>query len=387
MADHHRWRIGARRDRAETYLVITIAAFAITVGGVRWYLEAAGYPTIGDGDLHVAHVLWGGLALFIGALLPLLWVGRRALLLSALLAGIGAGLFIDEVGKFLTTSSNYFFAPAAPIIYGSILLLVVLVLLVRRRDVDHDDATHAILEALRDGADGRLTAEDRARALDLAERANHESKAEDDGLQAILVEALQSTAIDERLASAGPVARGDARRWLERLLPTRVEHWLVVLVLIGSSLLAAVLAVGLVAFALDPEIVDEMMADLAADGGRSDIPTNPIWMVLLLGVIVVAGSLATAALVLLRLGRSTLGLNVALLGGLVFLGLGGLLSFYAVQFAALTNNVLGLVFLGLIIDYRIRIANSPVMPTPPSRIPVVALLLILVVVVVVWSLQ
>jgi hypothetical protein len=212
MADHRRWRIGAQRDRAERYLVITIAAFAITVGGVRWFLDLAGYPTVGGGGLHVAHVLWGGLALFIAAMVPLLWVGRRALLLSALLAGIGAGLFVDEVGKFLTTSSNYFFAPTAPIIYGSILLLALLVLVVRRRDVDHDDATHAVLEALGDGADGRLTAEDRARALDLAERADRESNAEDDGLQAALVEALQSTAIEGRLGSAGPVARGDARR-------------------------------------------------------------------------------------------------------------------------------------------------------------------------------
>ena len=65
--------IGARRDRAERYLVITIAAFAVTVSGVRWYLDTAGYPTVGGGELHVAHVLWGGLALFIAALLPLLW--------------------------------------------------------------------------------------------------------------------------------------------------------------------------------------------------------------------------------------------------------------------------------------------------------------------------
>jgi hypothetical protein len=387
MADHHRWRIGAQRDRAEIYLVIIIAAFAITVGGVRWYLDAAGYPTVGAGGLHVAHVLWGGLALFIAALLPLLWVGRRALMLSALLAGIGAGLFIDEVGKFLTTSNDYFFAPAAPIIYGSILLLVLLVLMVRRRDVDHDDATHAILEALRDGADSRLTAEDRARVLDLAERANHESKAEDDGLQAILVEALQSTAIDERLRSAGPVARGDARRWLERLLPTRLEHWLVVLGLIVTGLVAVAAAILLAAVALEPEIVDEIMGDLAEDGGRMDIPSNPIWFLLFIGVMVVAGSLSTAALVLLRLGRRTLGLNVAVLGALVFLGLGGLVAFYAVQFGALTNSVLALVFLGLIIDYRIRMADSTVMPTPRSFKPVVALLLVLVVVVVLWFLQ
>ena len=87
--------LGVRRDGAERYLVLTIAAFAVTVAGVRWYLDTAGYPTIGGGDLHVAHVLWGGLALFIAALLPLLYAGQRSLLLSAVLAGVGAGLFAN----------------------------------------------------------------------------------------------------------------------------------------------------------------------------------------------------------------------------------------------------------------------------------------------------
>jgi cell division septal protein FtsQ len=36
---------GARRDRAERYLLVTIVAFALTVAGVRWYLDMAGYPT------------------------------------------------------------------------------------------------------------------------------------------------------------------------------------------------------------------------------------------------------------------------------------------------------------------------------------------------------
>ena len=118
--------IGSRRDLGPQYLLITIASFAVTVAATRWYLELTGYPTIGGGELHVAHALWGGLALVAAALLPLLWVGHRSLVLSALLAGIGVGLFIDEVGKFLTTTNDYFFAPAAPIIYGSILLLVLL---------------------------------------------------------------------------------------------------------------------------------------------------------------------------------------------------------------------------------------------------------------------
>ena len=48
---------------------------------------------------------------------PLLFANRWALGTSAVLAGIGVGLFIDEVGKFLTQTNDYFFPPAAPIIY------------------------------------------------------------------------------------------------------------------------------------------------------------------------------------------------------------------------------------------------------------------------------
>jgi hypothetical protein len=79
-----------------------IVAFAVTVIATRVYLDLSGYPKVGGGGLHVAHMLWGGLLLVAAVLLALLFVGRRALILSALAAGIGVGLFIDEVGKFIT---------------------------------------------------------------------------------------------------------------------------------------------------------------------------------------------------------------------------------------------------------------------------------------------
>lgn len=125
--------LGAKQTGAENYLLVTVVAFALTVVAVRWYLEFTGYPKVGGGGLHVAHMLWGGLLLVVGALLPMLFVGRRAMRLSAVATGVGVGLFIDEVGKFITESNDYFFAPAAPLIYGALLLLVLLWLVVRRR--------------------------------------------------------------------------------------------------------------------------------------------------------------------------------------------------------------------------------------------------------------
>ena len=142
--------VGARRDRGARYLLITIVAFAITVIATRVYLDMSGYPKIGGGGLHVAHMLWGGLLLVVAALLIQLFVGRRALILSAIAAGAGVGLFIDEVGKFITESNDYFFAPAAPIIYGAVLLLLLIWLVVSRTDrPSRNDAVQGAIEALR----------------------------------------------------------------------------------------------------------------------------------------------------------------------------------------------------------------------------------------------
>ncbi len=344
--------IGVQRDRAARYLVVTIAAFAVTVAGTRWYLELAGYPMVGGGDLHVAHALWGGLALLIAALLPLLWVGRRSLLLSALLAGVGVGLFIDEVGKFLTTSTDYFFAPAAPIIYGSLLLLALLWLFVRRRRTDTLDATHAAIEALRDGVDGRLTLEDRERIRSLA---GSDDDLDPDGFEAQLLALLELPAMDQRLASAGPVARGEVRRWLERLLPTRLERWLVYLGLVMAVAGAVVAMLAVIGLQYEPDGLDTSLID----AGRLEIPDDPAWIILLLVINVAVGASAIVALGL-RLRGSRRWLDAALVSVLIDLVVGELVAFYAIQFLALSSTFWGVVLLGLTIDLRIRGANASV---------------------------
>ena len=141
-----RIRRPVRREGAERYLFVTLVSFAGTVIATRWFLELTGFPQIGGGDLHIAHALWGGAALFVAALLPILLAGRFVYLTSAALAGIGIGLFIDEVGKLITAENDYFYPAAAPIIYATFLLAVLIWL--RTKAPDDPDPRSQLLTAL-----------------------------------------------------------------------------------------------------------------------------------------------------------------------------------------------------------------------------------------------
>ena len=343
--------IGVRRDRDARYLFVMIVAFAVTVIATRVYLDWSGYPKVGGGGLHVAHMLWGGLLLVLAVLLALLFVGRRALMLSALAAGIGVGLFIDEVGKFITETNDYFFAPAAPIIYGAVLLLVLLWLVLGRRDrPSRAEATHGAVEAVRDLADGRLSTADRDRAVDRLRAAMGTDAPSD--LEADLLAILIAPVTETRLVQPGWVERGEARRLLQRWLPDRLERLLVRIGLF-LSVLAALLGI-LVAIAIGggevPAIPDPT--------GPIEAPSEPVWILLLALVWVVVGLANGIALVLSLAGRHAQGMAIAqyaVLGGLVA---GGLLNTYVSQVGALAGVVVQLGLLLLIIDQRRRLADG-----------------------------
>ncbi len=89
-------------------------------------------------------------------------VNRWAYTAGALSAGVGVGLFIDEVGKFITQSNDYFFPAAAPIIYAFFLLTVMLYLQVLRpRPRDARAELYHALEAFGEVLDSDLDAQER----------------------------------------------------------------------------------------------------------------------------------------------------------------------------------------------------------------------------------
>ena len=147
-----------RRKHAVTHLLITVLCFAFSVTGTRLFLELTGYPQLGGGELHIAHVLWGGVFLFAASLLPLMWVNQWVLNLSSVFSGLGVGLFIDEVGKFITSTNDYFYPSAAPIVYAFFLLTVLVFVQVKQhRDHSSRSLMYGILEEFTEVLDHDLS--------------------------------------------------------------------------------------------------------------------------------------------------------------------------------------------------------------------------------------
>jgi len=156
-------RSPVRREEAPQYLLITLLSFAVSITLIRLFLTLTGFPRLGSGTLHIAHVLWGGLLLFLASLVPLILANRWALTAGAVLAGAGAGLFIDEVGKFITSTNDYFYPPAAPIIYVFFLLTVWVYIQFRRPPArDPRTSFYRVLEGLEEVLDRDLEARERA---------------------------------------------------------------------------------------------------------------------------------------------------------------------------------------------------------------------------------
>lgn len=207
--DRHYTGDRAALGRFEAFLFSAIA----TVVLVRAFLIVTGYPKVGGHGLHVAHVLWGGL--FMGAAIAIVMVypGSRWRHRAAIIGGVGFGLFIDEVGKFLTSSVNYFYKPAIAIIYVVFVAFYLIVReLVMRAPLSQPQRLAIASTALADLSLGQLGSGGRAYALGVL------ADAEPD----VLGEHIRSALLCEPLNSST-----EARLTLLReKLVERVRGWL-----------------------------------------------------------------------------------------------------------------------------------------------------------------
>ena len=135
-------------DAVQWFLLLAVTTILVT----RLYLRLTGYPQIGSGQLHIAHALWGGILMILALIVSWLFLGSTPRLMSIILGGVGFGLFLDEVGKFVTKTNDYFYGPSAEIMY----VVVVIVLLIARivRDLKKPTVPEALANAAAIATDG-----------------------------------------------------------------------------------------------------------------------------------------------------------------------------------------------------------------------------------------
>ncbi len=346
-----------QREAAEHYLFLTLLSFAISVSVTRLYLSLANYPRIGSGELHIAHVLWGGLLLYAAALLPLLFANRAIYTYGALLAGTGVGLFIDEVGKFITTQNDYFYPVAASIIYVVFLLTLVGFFHVRRmaRTRARDELTHAfedVWEALQHTLTPRQYARLKQR-LEVAARAAPSEKHANlaNALMAFVDADAVPTPIepDHLLAATRPF-----RRIIGRVFSENTLRVILILGLTGIGLLTLKNPVTVLLGPVLPPSVTTFLDSLRL-GRHVDASVTSLWSTLRLALEVIVGVLLLTSAALLTARKKRLGSAVGYVGLLLCLTTVDVLLFYFEQFSTIiTTGIQFALWLGIILYRRHR---------------------------------
>lgn len=141
----------------------------VTVVTTRVFLFFTGYPQIGSGSgLHIAHVLFGGLLMMAALVILFTFIPTgRLMYVTAILGGAGFGLFIDEVGKFVTQDVNYFFKPAFVIMYVVFVCIFAIHRLVKRHPVTPAEYLMNSIEMLKDSAMRQIDLHRQQQALNL----------------------------------------------------------------------------------------------------------------------------------------------------------------------------------------------------------------------------
>ncbi|NLE21405.1 MAG: hypothetical protein GX624_01285 [Actinobacteria bacterium] len=206
-------RVTAMQD-FEVFFVISIATILL----VRMILAATGWPQLGGGKIHFAHLLWGGAGMLLAFILFMAMQGRLWTFLATLSAGIGFGLFLDELGKFITSDNDYFFQPAVAIMYVLfVVLFFVFRWLGRVEKMGPQTALVNSFDFAKEAVMRAMSRAERDEALYVLGRADQSDP---------LVQALTRVLRDEQTSDSGPTAAqrawGRVRSWWVDLVG---KHW------------------------------------------------------------------------------------------------------------------------------------------------------------------
>ena len=344
-----------RRDGSARTMVIVLVSFIAAITVTRLFLSLTGYPQLGGGELHIAHVLWGGLLLFLAPLLLLLFSNRAVYATAAILTGVGFGLFFDEVGKFITASNDYFYPAAAPIIYIFFMLFLILVIRFQKQHKSTPRAEFSrAMETLLDWIDHPLQRGQQARML---QRFEYASQSPDPQLSGLAKGILQVVRSDVQPALVEPPAWWKKWQVFERWVTERS---------LRLGLAIGLLVMALVAFK-NPvtELLGEKFPNFlgssffsAQYGQHYDSQAAPGLYQARLILEIILGALLILASVLLFYKKTRLGIPLAFGIVLLYLSTISVLLFYFEQFSTIAFvSFQFLLLLGLVI-YRNRFLPS-----------------------------
>jgi hypothetical protein len=346
------------RENAARYIFLLTVSFAASVLVTRAFLALTGYPQIGDETLHVAHVLWGGLILGIGALLPLIYGNTWIYGISAVVSGIGLGLFFDEVGKFLTQTNDYFFRPAAPIIYVLFLIMLYVYASVRRGEPGPRERLHYALWAMQEIVDGDLDVWEKAELEERLKGIIGQAEVPDVRLLAMELLDFVRKEADVVEAPKRPVMdwfRGVWQTIETRILTRSVLRWALFL---GTGVLGVLALINLVTLASALVNQNEaFLQDVIAGHGILSVQEG-LWFTVMATLDGVVGILLLVGSVAFLIGRDRLATWAALMGILLSLTGSNVLVFYFEQFVASISAGIDLVLLLGLNFYRQRHLRS-----------------------------
>lgn len=331
----------------EAFIIIAIATILLT----RGYLQLTGYPQIGGGNLHIAHALWGGAFMMLALVIGWMTLGFGTRVLCVVLGGIGFGLFLDEVGKFITKDNDYFYGPAAEIMY----ILVVVILLGARmvRDFRPLGAVECLASAASIAADGvarGLARRRREVGLVLVERAR-ELGADADDADRIRGLLLSADPASDRLHAAQKRAIALIPGFLRSPRWIPVVGWL----LVAGSFLGV--SLGTLGVALGGYFYED-------DHLKVDLEGLNVPSVILLVTAVLTLAISLPAMVARRRTDDIWPLRWLRNAALVFTLLTALVDFATEGFGALINLSIGLFALA-ILSYQLDVATRALLPAAP----------------------